>query len=137
MVNAIFKAAVPCLLLLLSRRGLPADGLTARGRRHRPAHHADLAVPAGAILNCALSTGLASAGKLGWLDAAAQVVVQCAGAAFGMQGVGLLVPAAWRRRRAAALADAAAAAYEFALTFAARRGEGGWRRTTTRSTRCR
>ena len=120
-VNAIFKAAVPCLLLLLSRRGLPADGLT-----HSLALAGVvqliimfLAVPAGAILNCALSTGLASAGKLGWLDAAAQMVVQCAGAAFGMHLVGLLVPDALAGGGAPPpLADAAAAAYEFALTFA-------------------
>ena len=119
-VNAIFKAAVPCLLLLLSRRGLPADGLT-----HSLAVAGIvqliimfLAVPAGAILNCALSTGLASAGKLGWLDAAAQVVVQCAGAAFGMQLVGLLVPDALAGGGAPPPLADAAAAYEFALTFA-------------------
>ena len=120
-VNAIFKAAVPCLLLLLSRRGLPADGLT-----HSLAVAGIvqliimfLAVPAGAILNCALSTGLASAGKLGWLDAAAQVVVQCAGAAAGMRLVGVLVPAALEGGDAPGpFADAAAVGYEFALTFA-------------------
>ena len=89
--------------------------------------------PAGRHL--ALSTGLASAGKLGWLDAAALAAAWRRRGA-GPHLVGLLVPAALAGGGAPPpLAAAAAAAYEFALRSPTCRCR--WRRTAPGAKPCR